>query len=112
MEGIKELYQLLYSAIITPYNLLENAKLDNYSYVKFYDSDAGLIAEMECKDNIGESKKFYYCFNQDDELEKVFLGEKDEPRQLIFDRRLEADYQKAVLLSQSLSEAKKLNEVG
>ena len=111
MEGIKELYQLLYSAIITPYNLLENAKLDNYSYVKFYDSDNGLIAEMECKDNIGRSKKFYYHFNHDDGLEKVFLREKDEPKQLVFDRRLEAEYQKAILVSKSLSKTNKVNEV-
>lgn len=29
---IKKIYDMLYSPIISPYNLLENAKLDNYSY--------------------------------------------------------------------------------
>ena len=33
---IKKIYDMLYSPIISPYNLLENAKLDNYSYVKYY----------------------------------------------------------------------------
>ena len=47
---IKKIYDMLYSPIISPYNLLENAKLDNYSYVKYYKNKIGLVAEMQCVD--------------------------------------------------------------
>ena len=45
---IDNIFKLLYSPIVTPYNLLENAKLKNYSYVKYYKGSDGLITEMKC----------------------------------------------------------------
>ena len=45
---IKKIYDMLYSPIISPYNLLENAKLENYSYVKYFTNEEGLVAEMQC----------------------------------------------------------------
>ncbi len=56
---IKKIYDMLYSPILTPYNLLENAKLDNYSYVKYYKNEIGLVAEMRCMIP-GESNQTFY----------------------------------------------------
>lgn len=55
---IKKIYDMLYSPIISPYNLLENAKLENYSYVKYYTNETGLVAEMQCEILGGGNKSF------------------------------------------------------
>lgn len=86
---IKKIYDLLYSPIITPYNLLENAELENYNYVKYYKGEKGLISEMEC---VCEEavRKFYYCFDAENALSQILmetLGEKE----IVFDRDIELD---------------------
>lgn len=85
---IKKLYEMLYSPIITPYNLLENAKLDNYSYVNYYKGKDGLIAEMKCKMDNYKEVIFYYEFDNNDRLNKIFMEDGNE-RVLKFDRTLE-----------------------
>ena len=34
-SAIENIYNLLHAPILTPYNLLENVKLDNYMYVNY-----------------------------------------------------------------------------
>ena len=85
---IDKLYTLLHSPIITPYNLLENAKLDNYNYVKYYKGNDGLIAEMQCVNEEAVEVKFYYQFNESDELDIVFMKESDNI-QVVFSRNEE-----------------------
>ncbi len=78
-KSIRKIYDMMYSPIITPYNLLENAKVDNYNYVKYYKSDDGLISEMECEIE-SEKTIFYYYFDSKDFLQKIYMdvnGEKD-----------------------------------
>lgn len=70
---INKLYALLHSPMITPYNLLENAKLDNYNYVKYYKGSDGLIAEMECINADANEVIFYYKFNVRDELDTIIM---------------------------------------
>lgn len=82
---IKKIYDMMYSPIVTPYNLLENAKLDNYSYVKYYKSENGLIAEMECFIPEEGKKIFYYHFDQRDYLESIYMQDNGEKRK-VFDR--------------------------
>ena len=43
---IEKIYNMLYSPILTPYNLIENVKLPNYRYLKYYTNNIGVVAEM------------------------------------------------------------------
>lgn len=82
---IKNIYNMVYSPIITPYNLLENAKLDNYSYVKYYKDREEFVVEMQCEIiNEGE-KKFFYYFDQNDFLQKVYV-KNNENMEILFNR--------------------------
>ena len=63
---IKKIYDMLYSPIISPYNLLENAKLENYSYVKYFTNEEGLVAEMQCVIPGEGEMVFYYQFDKKD----------------------------------------------
>ena len=82
---IDKLYTLLHSPIITPYNLLENAKLDNYNYVKYYKGNDGLIAEMQCVNDDAVEVTFFYEFNKNDELDFIFMKENKE-LEVVFSR--------------------------
>lgn len=69
---IDEIYKMLKSPIVTPYNLLENAKLENYDYVKYYKGDSGLICEMDCL--VDDIKTiFLYHFDEHDFLQKILM---------------------------------------
>ena len=69
---IKRIYDMLYSPVLTPYNLLENVKLPNYRYVKYYTNSIGIVAEMLCLVDEGEEKAFYYQFDKKDYLQKIY----------------------------------------
>ena len=75
---IKKIYDMLYSPIISPYNLLENAKLDNYSYVKYYTNEIGLVAEMQCTIHGEGMQIFYYQFDKNDYLQMIYQGNVEE----------------------------------
>ncbi len=82
---IKKIYDMLYSPIVTPYNLLENAKLENYSYVKYYKEDHEMVAEMACEIS-GEGKKiFYYFFDSKDYLQRICVSNKG-TKEVVFSR--------------------------
>ena len=82
---IDKIYELIYSPILTPYNLLPNAKLDNYEYVNYYKQNDGLIAEMKCK--VGNSFEiFYYYFDENDFLQEIYRLQ-DGIRELIYSRK-------------------------
>lgn len=91
-EYIKKIYDMLYSPILTPYNLLENAKLENYSYVKYYKDKTNLVAEMECKVD-DDTKIFYYYFDEKDYLERIYM-KTSKNRKIIFDREKEIEKSK------------------
>lgn len=100
---IKKIYDMLYSPILSPYNLLENAKLDNYSYVKYYKNENGLMAEMECEIPDEGRITFLYQFDKNDYLQKIYQKD-DRENRVVFDRECavqdaERDYyrQKKVL---------------
>lgn len=84
-SDIKNIYDLLYSPIITPYTLLDNSKLSNYSYVKYYKDNENLVAEMECIVADGTCEVFYYIFDNNDYLMQVLIKEQLGKR-LLFDR--------------------------
>ncbi|WP_312353942.1 hypothetical protein [Aminipila sp.] len=82
---LNKIYEMMYLPIVSPYNLLENAKIDNYSYVKYYNSDEGLIAEMKCDVPREGEKTFYYHFDKKDYLKKIYM-EVDGIKEIVFDR--------------------------
>lgn len=84
---VKKIYDMLYSPIISPYNLLENAKLSNYNYVKYYTNEIGLVAEMQCViPDLGE-QVFYYQFDKKDYLQVIYQKDMEEEN-IIFNRQL------------------------
>ncbi|WP_039233407.1 hypothetical protein [Clostridium novyi] len=97
-EYIKKIYDLLYSPIITPYNLLENAKLDNYKYVKYYKGKTGLVCEMKCSIEFEGEAIFYYHFDDKDSLSKIYMRQ-DGKRSILFDRSSELKNTKLQYLS-------------
>lgn len=84
-ETIRKIYELMHSPIITPYNLLKNVKLDNYSYVNYYKGELGLITEMACSMDDGVEAIFYYHFDEKDRLMKIYQEIKGE-QNIVFDR--------------------------
>ncbi|WP_050608215.1 hypothetical protein [Clostridium niameyense] len=93
---INKIYDLLYSPIVTPYNLLENAKLGNYKYVKYYKGDIGLICEMKCSIELEGEAIFYYYFDNKDSLLKIYMKKNCE-KDIVFDRdseleKIKSDY--------------------
>ena len=95
---IKKVYDLLYSPIVTPFNLLENAKLENYSYVNYYKGEHGLIAEMKCITEDSIEAIFYYHFDQEDKLERVYM-ETNSDKNMVFDRTAEIERTKDYYLT-------------
>lgn len=83
---IKKIYDMLYSPIISPYNLLENAKLENYNYVKYYTNEIGLIAEMQCIIPGEGEQIFYYQFDKKDYLQIIYRNTIEE-KSIIFSRQ-------------------------
>jgi len=87
-ETIKEIYNMLYSPVVTPYNLLDNARLENYDYVMYKRSDIGLVAILRCTVEPGFKPDFYYYFDQKDNLLKIIM-QTEENEEVIFDRQSE-----------------------
>lgn len=85
-SNIRKIYELLHSPILTPYNLLENVKLDNYNYVNYYKGEIGIICEMECFENNNTVVKFYYHFDNNDHLYKVLMDSKNNKQEELFHR--------------------------
>lgn len=104
-KEIKAIYDLLYSPIVTPYNLLENAKLQNYEYVKYYKGEHGLVAEMKCLMQSGDYAIFYYNFDEQDRLVSVHT-DCSESREIVFDRECELKKVKSKIL---INHSKKAN---
>ena len=94
-----ELYNLIYSPIITPGILSENAKLENYNYVKYYREYDNLVVSMECKLGNNEVAIFNYYFDKKDMLNKVMMKTQKETS-VIFDRKLEIEKIKSDLIDE------------
>lgn len=84
-DRIKGIYDMMYSPILTPYDLLENAKLGNYKYVKYYSNDIGIVAEMQCVIADDDVKTFHYQFDDRDFLQEIYC-DLDGGKDIIFRR--------------------------
>lgn len=100
-EDVKRIYDLLNSPVLTPYNLLENAKLDNYFYVNYYKGKSGIICEMKCIVEDGNEVRYFYHFDQNDYLFRIYMEQKDEEKVIVFDREQELNSEVKKYLSRS-----------
>lgn len=87
MSSNYSLYDLVFSNITTPFNLLENYKLSNYDYVKYYMRETYSICEMKCIMDFKETI-FYYYFDSSNFLQQIHM-EQDGITQKMFDRKEE-----------------------
>lgn len=87
MDILSRLFKLSNLPIITPYNLLDNAKLDNYEYVKYYKKENKFISEMKCLVDKVDTI-FYYEFDNNNYLQKIMMYQ-NEKMQCMFNREKE-----------------------
>ncbi|MBU3205560.1 hypothetical protein KPL33_01025 [Clostridium algidicarnis] len=86
---IEKIYKMLKSPIVTPYNLLENSRLDNYEYVKYSKGPDGLICQMKCLTDDIETV-FVYYFDEQDFLQKIMMQQNGNER-CMFERTREIE---------------------
>ncbi|AGL03483.1 hypothetical protein [Desulfoscipio gibsoniae] len=87
-DKIQQLYELLFSPILTPHNLVDNVKLDNYEYVNYSKHNDGILVSMKCQLDKQTQAIFYYYFDFNDNLQKVIM-KTSEYEEVIFNRQLE-----------------------
>lgn len=90
MSHIHELYTLTEGHIITPAELLSNAKLPNYEFVKFSNNGIGLHVEACCRIEEEGQVLFNYYFDEKDRLQKLVM-ESGTTSEVLFDRIVEVE---------------------
>lgn len=83
------LHDLVFHALLTPENLVQNAKLCNYKYVSFRKGPHGLMATTCCDVDPGKTIEFLYFFDNEDRLQTIEMVSEAE-RVILFDRTSEA----------------------
>ncbi len=102
MLNIDEISRLFYSPLATPHSVLDNYKLENYEYVKFYREHERSVAEMKCMcPEECFSSIFYYYFDSNDYLEKI-IKETYGIKEIVFERK-EAIKQEVEIFKQNRS---------
>lgn len=84
-ELIKEICDLANDYLLTPLDLVENARLENYKYIKYYTKKDYLICEMKFEVSL-EKYIFYYYFDTNNKLQQIY-GKKGKIKKLYFDRK-------------------------
>ncbi|WP_434510538.1 hypothetical protein [Desulfitobacterium sp. AusDCA] len=104
--NLKQLYDLIFSPIVTPYNLLDNLQLPNYKYINYSKTQSGVIATIGCSIEKDFFANFNYYFDNNNYLQKVIM-KSDEGEEIVFDRLIETERIKERVtdnLSDSISE--------
>lgn len=71
-----EIYDLTYLPLVTPSNLIDNLKLDNFIGINYSKNEIGIIAEVLCyidKDKMS----FFYQFDDKNYLDSIYYFEND-----------------------------------
>lgn len=102
---ISKLAELSDSAILTPYNLLENLQLDNYLSINYYKQNKDIIADIVFLDHNKEIK-FRYIFDDNNNLQKihyvngddliVYFDREKERKELVAQLRGNGEFRKCV----------------
>ncbi|MEX0049549.1 hypothetical protein AB2T85_02785 [Clostridium butyricum] len=74
MNLFNEIYNLTYLPLLTPYNLIDTLKLDNYISLNMHKGDLGIVSEITCLID-GLNITFYYEFDEKDHLLKTYYYE-------------------------------------
>ncbi|MHB1418882.1 MAG: hypothetical protein ACYCX4_04730 [Bacillota bacterium] len=88
-EKIRQVYDMFFSPLVTPHNLLDNARLENYEFVTYSKMGTGLLVSMRCNIDLNITATFFYHFDVNDFLQTVVM-ESDNGQEIIFDRQKEA----------------------
>lgn len=67
----KWICELANDHLVTPFNLLNNAKLTHYNYVKYYMDGDFFVSEMEFVIN-EKNHIFYYYFDMNNKLQGIY----------------------------------------
>lgn len=88
-ELIEQLYYVVHNPLVTPAQLVNNAKLPEYQRISFEKHEDGLAATMEYLWE-GNAVEFKYYFDAQDHLQKAILIDlKANTVEVIFDRTVE-----------------------
>lgn len=98
-ELINKLYYILNNPLVTPWDLVENVKLDNYDNLHIAKGEQGITATIECRSDEGSTVEYVYYFDQQDHLMSLVLrdGYSDE---IVFDRTKEIETAKSLIARQ------------
>lgn len=81
------IFELKYLPIVTPHNLLENIKLNNYESIRFSKKDGLIVCELVCLID-DESINFFYEFDNNEFLQSSYYYENGK-KILLFCREVE-----------------------
>lgn len=84
---MNQVYELTNLALLTPQNLVENIRLENYKQIKYYQKDKEIICEMLTEED-NESITYLYYFSMKNQLQRAYAKYGDESIEL-FDRSKE-----------------------
>lgn len=84
MNLVDKIYELTYLPLLTPYNLIDTIKLENYTNLSIHKNDIGLVSEITCLID-DKTITFYYQFDEKDHLLTLYYYENDSINYL-FDR--------------------------
>jgi hypothetical protein len=98
---ISDLYTMEEGHILLPFELLNNAKLPNYEYVKYLSNEQGLVVECSVVNDDGNKVLFNYYFDKTDRLMKLIAYEGPNV-EVIFNREIEANELRAKISKKNL----------
>lgn len=87
---IDKIFDLKNQNIVTPYNLLENLKNDNYKYVNYLKEKNSILCDIGFIED-GSLIKFLYKFNKDFKLENIVYDTGTGENVELFNRQKELD---------------------
>lgn len=87
---IDRIFDLKNKNIVTPYNLLENLKNNNYMYANYSKKNNLILCNIGFIDN-GNLINFLYKFNKDFKLENISYEIENGERVELFNRQKELD---------------------
>lgn len=84
-DQLRQIYNLIYSSIITPENLVDNLRKDMYTSINFYKTANGIISEVNATLKNGEKVTYSYSFDKNEKLQSL-IKKLDTSFEPLFDR--------------------------
>lgn len=94
MNLFDKIYDLTFSPLLTPYNLIDTLKNSNYHSLNMKKNDTGIVAEITCNIDKDSIMTFIYEFDSNDFILSLYYLE-DNKKVYLFNRHEELhDYKK------------------